>query len=528
MARERDVRRLELLVTGALLAAPAAWAAEDAAIRSLYTTLCAVCHGGDRLGGTGPALLPESLGRLGPDRARRVVAEGRPATQMPGFGDVLAPEQIEALVAYIFAPPREPPVWTEAQIRASRRWLVDPARLPARPVHDADPSNLFVLVEQGDHHASILDGDRLVRLARFPTPYAVHGGPKFSPDGRFVHFVSRDGWVLRYDLWGLLPVAEVRAGINARNIAISADGRVLAVANWLPQTLVLLDAASLELLKVIEVADRRGGRRSRVSAVYAAPPRNSFLVALKDVAELWEIDWRPDAPPVFEGLVHSHEKGMVEAIPSSVGPFPIRRIDELPEPMDDFVFDPSWRHVVGSSRDGSKLRVVNLDVRRVIAEIPSAGLPHLGAGITFEREGTRLLAFPNLREASLTVLDTRTWRVVKRIETLGPGFFLRSHEKSRYAWLDASLGRKGDTVQVIDKATLEIVRTLTPVPGAVAAHTEFDRHGRRVLLSVGDRDGWVVVYDAATLEEVTRIPADKPSGKYNVGNKIGRSEGTSH
>lgn len=508
-----------------LLASPAA-ASEDAATRALYAAHCAVCHGGDRLGGTGPALLPDNLGRLRPEQARKVVAEGRPATQMPGFASSLTAAEIEAVVAYLYTRPETPPDWTLADIRRSRTILADPARLPERPVHDADPLNLFVLVEQGDHHASVLDGERLERLARFPTPYALHGGPKFSPDGRFVHFLSRDGWLLRYDLRSLQPLARIRAGINSRNVAISSDGRVLAVANYVPPTLVLLDAASLEPLRVIEVRDRKG-RRSRVSAVYAAPPRQSFVLALKDIPEIWEISWLDDPPPVYDGLVHSYEKGVVEALPSS-GRFPVRRIDELGEPMDDFMFDPAWRHVVGSSRDGTKLRVVNLDVRRVIAEIPAAGLPHLGAGITFERGGTRLLAFPNLREASLTVLDTRTWQVVKRIETSGPGFFLRSHEASRYAWLDASLGPRRDTVQVIDKETLEIVRTLTPVPGAVAAHTEFDRHGRRVLLSVGARDGMVVVYDAATLEEVKRIPADKPSGKYNVGNKIGRSEGTSH
>jgi len=37
-----------------------------------------------------------------------------------------------------------------------------------------------------------------------------------------------------------------------------------------------------------------------------------------------------------------------------------------------------------------------------------------------------------------------------------------------------------------------------------------------------------VVYDAATLEEVKRIPMVKPSGKYNVYNKITLSSGTSH
>ena len=33
-------------------------------------------------------------------------------------------------------------------------------------------------------------------------------------------------------------------------------------------------------------------------------------------------------------------------------------------------------------------------------------------------------------------------------------------------------------------------------------------------------DGAVIVYDARTLEEVKRLPMVKPSGKYNVFNKI--------
>ena len=40
--------------------------------------------------------------------------------------------------------------------------------------------------------------------------------------------------------------------------------------------------------------------------------------------------------------------------------------------------------------------------------------------------------------------------------------------------------------------------------------------------------GAIVVYDAASLAEVKRIPLVKPSGKYNVYNKIKLSEGTSH
>ncbi len=83
-------------------------------------------------------------------------------------------------------------------------------------------------------------------------------------------------------------------------------------------------------------------------------------------------------------------------------------------------------------------------------------------------------------------------------------------------------------MHVLDKRTLEIVATLRPAPGKTAAHVEFTRDGRFALVSVWDPDGAVVVYDADTLDEIKRLPMNKPSGKYNVYNKISRSTGTSH
>jgi hypothetical protein len=510
------------LLAAALLVSAGALA-EDA--RSLYGEHCASCHGAARLGGMGPALIPENLGRLPREDAAAVIASGSSATQMPAFGDRLGAAEVAALVELIYTPLTEVPAWGRVEVEASREVLVEPAALAATPRYAADPLNLFVVVESGDHHVTILDGDRFDPLTRFPSRFALHGGPKFSPDGRFVYFASRDGWISKYDLWGLAMVAEVRAGINTRNLAISHDGEVLAVANYLPHTLVLLDAADLAPLEVIPAEDARHQMSSRVSAVYQAAPRASFVVALKDIPELWEVFYGPDAPQTT-GLAHSHEQGMVEAVAKEVR-FPIRRI-ELSQPLDDFFFGPDYRYLVGSARDGDKAVVVQLDVRREIAELPLPGLPHLGWGISWQRDGRRVMATPHLRDAAVSVVDMQDWRIIKRIETAGPGFFMRSHENSPYAWVDVFFGPHKDAVHVIDKQTLEIVRTLRPAPGKTAAHVEFTRDGRYALLSIWEMDGAIVIYDALTLEEVKRLPMVKPSGKYNVWNKIHGSEGTSH
>ena len=506
---------LALLLPAAVRGAPPA----DA----LYVQHCAACHGPTRLGGSGPALLPENLQRLRRNAAVEVIAKGRIATQMQGFADKLSAEEIRQLADYIYTPPAEAPRWALADIRASR--IEHPAAKPdvARPVHGADPMNLFVVVETGDHHATILDGDRLEPIVRFGTRYALHGGPKFSPDGRFVYFGSRDGWVSKYDLFNLRMVSEIRAGINTRNIAVSSDGRFVMVANYLPHTLVALDAATLEPLKVLEVRDRHG-KSSRVSAVYDAAPRGSFIAALKDVKEIWEIPYSADAEPVYKGLVHDYrfKEGIAET-----GPFPVRAI-QVDDYLDDFFFDPAYANLVGAARGAKRGQVVNLHVKRAIESIDLPGLPHLGSGITWEWQGRRVLATPNLKAALVSVIDTQSWKVVKEIATPGPGFFLRSHENTPYAWTDSFNSPRRDTLTVIDKRSLEVVAELRPAPGKTVAHIEFTADGRYALASVWEMDGALVVYDAATFKEVKRLPMKKPSGKYNVHNKITRSEGTSH
>ncbi len=511
------------LVSTSLLVLWAGAAVADPA--ETYETHCAACHGPGRLGGIGPALIPETLTRMRGPAVAEVIAKGRAATQMPGFAEVIPEAEIAALAEYLRTPLDEVPEWGAAEIAASLTLNAGYAPAPA-PVFEADPLNLFVVVETGDHHVSVLDGDTFAVLDRFPTPFAVHGGPKFTPDGRFVFVMSRDGWVQKYDLWSLAEVGRVRAGLNARNIAISEDGLWLAVANYLPNTLTILSAADLSVATVIPLV-ARDGTPSRASAVYQAPPRRSFILALKDIPEIWEIATDPDAPPVYEGFVHSHEAGMVEGMASGEGLFSVRRI-ELSGPLDDFFFDPDYRNLIGAARDGGKGVVVNLNVGREIAELPLPGLPHLGSGIVWERGGRLVMATPHLKEARLSVIDIGDWSLAGTVETLGPGFFLRSHEASPYVWADVFFGEHRDAVHVINKQTLEIVATLRPVPGATAAHVEFDRHGRYALLSIWEDEGWVIVYDAATLEEVTRLPMRKPSGKYNVFNKITFSRGTSH
>ncbi|MEI8168896.1 MAG: cytochrome D1 domain-containing protein [Rhodoferax sp.] len=523
------MQRAVLLLVAALVGAVSPAVSAPGEARQLYQAHCVACHGADRLGVTGPALLPESLARLRKPEAVKTITEGRVATQMAGFADRLSKAEIDELVKYIYSETEHPPVFSEADIRASRIVSFATGSLPNKPVaafNGVDMMNLFIVVETGDHHVTVLDGDKLEPIFRFPSRYALHGGPKFTPDGRYVFFASRDGWVSKFDLWNLKVVAEIRAGINTRNVAVSGDGKFLAVANYLPQTLVLLDA-DLNLLKVHTVKDKDGKNGSRVSAVYDASPRQSFIAALKDVPEVWEISYNPKADDVPVGMIHDFQYKEGAFIPGFLNP----RRTTLSEPLDDFFFNQSYDEVMGTSREAGKGQVVNLDARKKVADLSLPGMPHLGSGITWGWQGKTVMATPNLKDGLITIINMTDWKTIKSLPTPGPGFFMRSHENTPYAWADSMMSKSKDTLQIIDKRTLEIVTQIKTDPGKTLAHIEFTRDGKYALASLWERKadgGALIVFDATTFKELKRIPMDKPVGKYNLFNKISRSEGTSH
>lgn len=518
--------RITLLL---LLLPPCALSASSDA-PALYAQHCAECHSANRLGAVGPALLPENLQRLRKNSAISVIENSRPASQMPPFKDILTRQQIESLVELIYTPLASMPPWGMEEIKASQLVYHKPGTLPDKPLFTADIENLFVVVELGDHHATLLNGDTFEPIHRFATRFALHGGPKWADNGRYIYFASRDGWISKFDVFNLTYTAEVRAGINTRNLAVSHDGRYVIVANYLPHTLTLLDAKDLSPIKVIAAKDREGGSSSRVSAVYTADSRESFVVALKDIPEVWEINYADDPPAGFDHWVHDYRKDSGDAVDNER--FPMLRIGVIGY-LDDFFLTQEYDRVIGTSRaetseQDATGQVVDLDLKRSVAKINLPGMPHLSSAITWEYQGRTVLATPNIEKPEVTVVDMRNWEVIKRIPTKGPGFFMRSHEQSRYAWVDVFFGPDKDLMHVIDKQTLEIVKTLKPAPGKTSAHVEFTKDGRFALVSIWEDDGALVVYDADTLQEVKRLTMKKPSGKYNVHNKLTRSSGTSH
>ena len=482
----------------------------------LFITHCAECHSEHRLGGTGPVLLPENLKYLRKPAAINIIRNGHLSTPMPVFKGKLNDEEIQSLAEFIYTPSAKIPAWDMTKIKASHIIHNKESQLPDKPILKIkDQLNLFIVVEKGDHHVTLLDGDTFEPVHRFKSRFSLIGEPKFSPSGRFVYFSSRDGWISKYDLYNLKWVAEIRVGVNTRNQAMSADGRYLLVANYLPHTLVLLDTQDLSPLKLYEAKNLQG-KSSPVSAVYTSPPSNSFFVAFKDIPEFWEISYDDEPPHGFGMWMHDYRVDSGENTKSQA--FPLRRI-QVNDYLEDFFFDKEHITFIGLTRAG-KGQVIDMDVKKtIVRDISLQGKPHFSSGVSFVNKGRNMFAIPNFRKGIVSVLDMESWKLIKEIKTLGPGFYMGNHKNAQYIWAEVLFGPNKDVIHVIDKSSLEIVKTLRPMPGKKSAHIEFTRDGKYALVSIWEKEGAIIVYDAVTLEEVKRIPMKNPSGKYNVFNQ---------
>jgi len=440
-----------------------------------YALECASCHGARRYGGYAPPLIPTTLARKPDEALVAAILEGLPATQMSAFSDRLSPAEARALVAF-FRQPEAEVRWSLADIEASRV-AEDPKRSAISAAVKRE--DLILVVERGSRSVSVLDGGSMRELDRFAVG-RVHGGIKFDRGLHQALVATRDGTLVDYDLDRGAVRTRVKVGVNTRNIAISSDGKYVAVANQLPQGLVILDGR----LRPLVTFPLPG----QPSAVYQVPGSQRFMVTLRDLPHLYSISY-PELKLQFV---------------------------ELPEPFEDFIFIPGTTRLVASSRKGNQLTLYDFERNEIVATLGAEGLPHLFSASFFSRDGVLHAAFNHMAVPRLSIIDVERFEVVAQLPLVGAGYFTRTHPGTPYLWIDSNT----ESIQLIDKRSLELVdRTLIPEVGKKSMHVEFTADGAKALVSIWHENGAVVVYDSSTLDELQRLPYAMPVGKYNAANK---------
>lgn len=465
-------------------------------VEQVFRDTCGGCHGPNREGGTGPALIPARLTEED-EFYFDTIQNGRSDTVMPAWGNAgFSEAEIEAMVAYIHTEPSAEDIqWEMAEIADSRSVLASEDELPDAPAHSGALDNLMLVTEREARSIAVFNGENHELIGHIDASYRAHGYAFDPTNDRWVYNVGRDGWLFKIDMYSLQAVTKVRVGHDSRGLAISDDGNYLVVGNYIPATAVILDAHTLEPLKVIhtegatpegEIVKSRVCITSDVSPELVGP---YFIIALKEAGQVWRINYsKPD--------------------------FPITKVKDVGHILHDGFLSPDNSRFYLASQNDDWMAVIDVAEWEVIERIPTGDTPHPGSGATWEANDNTYGATVHAGEGLVTIWDLETNEIVAKVPTSGPGLFVRAHDKNPYVWADTVFSEKPNEIYVIDKETFEVVHVIAD--GEQVVHPELTADGDYVYIS--DWLGDVVrIYDAYTFELVAEVGGvTTPTGIFNT------------
>ena len=321
-----------------------------------------------------------------------------------------------------------------------------------------------------------------------------HASVVYSRDGRYGYVFGRDGGLTKVDLLTQSIDRRIVQAGNSIGGAISQDGQYVAVSNYEPGGVRVFDSTTLEQVAsipaVYEDGDGEKHRSKTVGLVDA--PGNRFVFSLFEAGEIWTLDMSGDEPEVTR-----HEAGEqpYDALVTGQGRWYIAGLfgEDGLSLLDLWNPEEGVQHILSDYGRGGERR-------------PVYKMPHLeGWAIAGDRAFVPAVGAHEVLEVAMD-----SWDLERRISVQGQPVFVMASPDHRQIWVSFA-HPDNDVVQVIDPRTSEVIRTLEP--GEAVLHMEFSPRGEEVWISARDSNR-VTVYDTGTLDRITTLEAEKPSGIF--------------
>ncbi len=319
-----------------------------------------------------------------------------------------------------------------------------------------------------------------------------HASVVFSRDARYAFIFGRDGGLTKIDLLQDRIAKRIIQAGNSIGGAISQDGTLIAVSNYTPGGVKIFTTETLEL--VADIPALYGDNQlSKVVGLVDAPGQK-FIFSLFDAGEIWIADLKDPAQAKIQKF-------------KAVGKQPY-----------DALLSPDGRYYIAGLFGDRGLALLDLwspeqGVKRILPDyakqdekLPVYKMPHLEG---WDVAGN-LMFIPAIGQHEVLVIDQSTWQLIKRIPVIGQPVFVMARPDGRQVWVNYAFPDNAH-LQIIDVKTLSLIKSLNP--GKAVLHMEFTPRGENIWVSARD-DNRVVIYDTNSFKEITRIPANKPSGIF--------------
>lgn len=499
----------------------------------IFFQTCAGCHGTQRMGATGPALLPGNrTSQLGTEGLKSFITYGTPGG-MPDWGKqgILSEEQIDLLARFLQIEPPPIPEFTMEDMKANWKVHVPVDQRPTEPQHERNWQNFFGVILRDAGQVAIIDGDTKEKISIIETGYAVHI-LRSSASGRYFYSIGRDGKVTLIDTWTEVPtmVAEGKVAYDARSIEVSKYkgekgdfiDKYVVVGGYTPSHYVVMDALTLEPLKIVSTqgpacdGDKEFVEEARVAAIVASHHDPIWVINVKETGMVMLVDYSD---------LNNIEKNTIT--------IPTARF------LHDGGWDHTQRYFLVAANASNKIVCIDVNEKKLAAIIDVGTKPHPGRGANIKNSKYgNMWVSGHIGENRISFIATdpgpNQFKEVHHMELPGSGggnLFVKTHPKSKHLWADRAMSNDEGLqkeIFVIDVNTLEVIKTIT-IPDEYkgrAVHFEYDKAGKEVWVSVWGamdkpEENAILIYDDKTMELKQAITGDwvvTPTGKFNVYN----------
>lgn len=503
----RQAAQLSFIGLAAIALPFGAQAASDTTknMHQLYEDNCASCHGSDHGGFIAPGLNSESLKGRSPTALRSLIMTGSFDTLMPPFYGRLSDDDIRGLVKHLQTTPKQAnPSWTIDDIKASIKvYVKDESTLPAKPTYQVNSmDDVIGVAARGKYgrgsgsKAVFINSITHKQIGEIPTGTAAHIIDYNPANPRWAYVKTDTAEIFKVDLYSMQAVRSVKTGFNGPGLGVSRDGKYIMAGSYVPHNAVILNADTLEPLKTFELegVDPDGKMVSSDSGMIIGSPMDDiFAIALENAGQVWVVDLK-------EG-------------------FPVTKIEKVGRHLHDAFLTHGGSKLMVAAYDDNIVTAIDLKDRKIIKKLDAGCVPHVGGGAAVEVDGRTLGFGTNFGDCDKTVVsvwDVDKMEVVKQVPVAGGTESPAAHANAPYVAVDIiSKDRRARTIQLIDKKTLEVVKTLDV--GGHAYFPEYSADGKFLYVSAGYNGDEVVVYDSNSLEKVASVPMESPAGIFSHG-----------
>ncbi len=473
-------------------------------MHKLYQDNCASCHGSDHGGYLAPALNSETLKGRSPTALRSLIMTGSFETLMPPFYGRLSDDEIRSMVKHLQSTPTlANPAWTIKDMKASLKvYVKDESKLPSKPIYQIDSmDDLIGVAARGKYgrgsgsKAVFINSKTHKVVGEIETGTAAHIIDFDPANERWAYVKTDTAEIFKVDLYSMKAVRSIKTGYNGPGMGVSRDGKYIMAGSFVPHNAVILNS-DLEPLKVIELegVDPDGKMVSSDSGmIIGTPYADIFAIALENAGQVWIVDLK---------------KG-----------FPITKIKNVGRHLHDAFLTHKGQKLMIASYDDSVVIAIDLKDRKIIKKLKAGCVPHVGGGAAVKVGGRTLgfgTNFGTCEKTVVSVWDLDKMELVKQIPVSGGTESPAAHANAPYVAVDIiTKDRRARTIQLIDKKSLEVVKTLDV--GGHAYFPEYSADGKFLYVSAGYAGDEVVVYDSFSLKKVGSVQMESPAGIFSRG-----------